>query len=197
MIHLHELKDLSLLERAIWSILEHASFDKKHPMHLCAITTVDPEGYPESRMVVLRAASYATKTLSIHTDIRSGKIESLHHSPYVSLLFWDKTSSVQLRVRCRAILHHKDPLALEKLLRLSPAESSLYAYEISPGDILEKFEEALDFKFRNELIQEHFCWIECTTSYLDFLHLARDKAHTRATFSYEEAQLIGSNYVKA
>ncbi|MCC5930729.1 MAG: pyridoxamine 5'-phosphate oxidase family protein [Cyclobacteriaceae bacterium] len=186
------------MEQTIWSLLERASADRKHDMHLCSVSTVDSLGYPEARMVVLRAASAANKTLSFHTDIRSRKAKSLHNLPYLTMLFWDKSSSVQLSIRCLATIHHKDPLAQLKLSMISLPESILYACDKIPAEVLEKFEGDSEFTFRNELIPEHFCWIECTTVFIDFLHLGRGKAaHTRAKFSYENSRLIEANYVKA
>lgn len=197
MIHMHELKDLALLEYVIWSLLERASADKRHAMHLCAVCTVDNSGVPDSRMVVLRAVSVAAKTLSFHTDIRSGKINSLKKLPQLSLLFWDKSSSVQLRVKCRAVIHHKDETALKKLSGLSEQETDLYTYKTPPGSLLDGFEGDTDFTRDPGLLIEHFCWIECKALSVEFLHLGRGAAHTRALFEYENDLLITSNFLKA
>jgi pyridoxine/pyridoxamine 5'-phosphate oxidase len=101
-----ELQDSHLFEKTIWRLLARGVVDTKHAFRLCSVATVNEAGKPDTRTVVLRDCDIANKTLSFHTDFRSGKISHLKNQPEVCMLFWDHKNSLQLRVYGEAQIHH-------------------------------------------------------------------------------------------
>lgn len=62
---------------------------KNHPFRYFSLSTVDPEGKPESRMVVLRKFDASAVEFTVYTDARTPKIKSLASNPDAELLFYN------------------------------------------------------------------------------------------------------------
>ena len=65
----------------VWGTLGRGVADAKHPARRPTLATVSPEGWPEARTVVLRAASQGAGTVTVHTDLFSDKIKSGRSGP--------------------------------------------------------------------------------------------------------------------
>mgnify|MGYP001297562705 CR=1 FL=1 len=65
----------------LWTGLEQGVADRNAPARHPTIATVSVDGWPETRMVVLRAATRETGGLEVHTDITSAKVASLRAQP--------------------------------------------------------------------------------------------------------------------
>ena len=59
------------LRQSIWHHLTRAPHDRHHPWRTPVLATTTPEGEPNARTVVLRAANAAQQTLTAFTDHRS------------------------------------------------------------------------------------------------------------------------------
>ena len=183
-----ELQDLVLLETAIWQLLARGAVDSRHAFKLCSLATVTPQGLPDTRMVVLRQCDKALKTLSFHTDARSGKMGQLAGQPQVCMLFWDPKQSLQLRVYGLAQLHHLNETALAKVQNLPAGQKELFGFEAAPGSV--RVATGVSPTFKEELVARHFCWINLKVTRIDALHLGRSGVHTRACFEYAENDSI-------
>ncbi len=73
--------DLSQLYAEVWARLTRGVHDRHAPARHPTLATVTPEGRPQARTVVLRAAEKAAGTLDIHTDLRSAKVGDLRVTP--------------------------------------------------------------------------------------------------------------------
>lgn len=71
--------------------------DARHPI----FSTIGAGG-PEARVVVLRQADRAAATISVYTDMRSAKINTLAQEPRVSLLVWEQKARLQIRLHVQA-----------------------------------------------------------------------------------------------
>jgi hypothetical protein len=193
-ISIEEIQNPILLEATFWRLLARGAVDAKHPYRLCSIATVNEDGKPDTRNVILRECDLANKSLSFHTDIRSGKVAHFKNHAEVCMLFWDPKQSLQLRVYGMAVIHNLDEMAIQKLAALPPQQLQLYGNPTTPGSsldisILESFQE--------ELIKQNFAWINVEIHSLDALHLGRSGIHTRVRFQYDGVNIIGTSYLKA
>ena len=84
-----------------WDMLEAGARDRSVPFHLPALATVDDEGQPHVRTVVLRDCNRGERWLRFNTDRRSPKVNHIRTNPKAALHFYDKFEKVQLRLRVR------------------------------------------------------------------------------------------------
>ena len=104
--HKRRFQDVPLadadLRRHIWTQLQRAAFDKFHEWRTPVLATVDAQGLPQARTVVLRHVDVAAMRVCIYTDSRSPKAAELTAQPQACLVFWSKRLNWQLRVLARA-----------------------------------------------------------------------------------------------
>ena len=77
--------DLAQLYAEAWLRLARGVHDRHAPARHPTLATVSPDGRPQARTVVLRAADITAATLDIHTDLRSAKIGDLCATPFAAL----------------------------------------------------------------------------------------------------------------
>lgn len=92
--------DLSLekIETAAWRVLHEAAADPGAGFRYVTLATVDESGQPQARMVVLRRVDLSRRLLEFHTDIRSPKWAELTANPKATVLGYDATTRLQLRL---------------------------------------------------------------------------------------------------
>ena len=101
--------DLAPLHAEVWQHLTRGVHDRHAPARHPTLATVSPDGRPQARTVVLRAADKVAGTLDIHTDLRSAKVMDLRASPFAALHVWDTSAHLQLRIEaCVTILTGHD-----------------------------------------------------------------------------------------
>lgn len=69
---------------------------------LVSLGTLDADGHPQMRTVMLRGADRATGWVEAYTDLRSAKVDELRRDPRASVLLWSDAAQVQLRLTGRA-----------------------------------------------------------------------------------------------
>jgi general stress protein 26 len=121
--------------------LKRAVADRKHPFREVVISTIRPDGTPNSRTVILRGFSDADGQLMIYTDIRSDKVEEIRHSNRVSMLFYHPSKKLQLKVFGEAEIHHKDAVAESEWEKSGKRGASSYISELQPGREIGRPEE--------------------------------------------------------
>ena len=134
-----------LLDQA-WGLLEEGQADGQSPFRLMSLATVDREGQPQARHVVLRGVDRAGENLEFHTDIGSSKCAELQANPQAQLLFWDPDRAIQLRLHARIALRqdaHRDAqwqnvpgpsqIAYGKTPRTGLAIRDAFAYALTPS----------------------------------------------------------------
>ena len=71
--------------------IQRGSVDRKHPFHLCFLSTINNStGFPDSRTVVLRKVDRDGFVLRVHTDVRSEKIKHIKFCRNTHLLFYNQ-----------------------------------------------------------------------------------------------------------
>ena len=115
-----------------WSCLSRGVRDRRAPSRHPTLATVSPEGWPQARTVVLRAADPAQAVLEVHTDTRSAKVAALRAAPRAALHFWDARRHLQIRLACTATLLTGDAAAAH-WDRVPPAARATYGADTAPG----------------------------------------------------------------
>ena len=167
-----------LLDQA-WGLLEEGQADGHSPLRLMSLATVDIEGQPQTRHVVLRAVDRAGETLEFHTDIGSSKCVELQANPRAQLLFWDPERAIQLRLHVLIKLRqdaHRDEqwqnvpkssqISYGKTPRTGLKISNPFAYQLTPS-------------------RSQFMVCTCAVQKLEFLSLKEQ--HFRAVFQADES----------
>ena len=165
----------------IWQELQRAPLDKHHDWRTPVLATVDAQGRPQARTVVLRQADRAAQTLVFFTDARSPKCAELRAQPEASLLFWSPRLSWQLRagVRARVITEGPEVDAAWARVRSSPAAGD-YLSARPPGDAQAPVDEEPAVPATPG--EHHLAVVQLTVQTLDWLELAR-AGHRRAQVS--------------
>jgi pyridoxamine 5'-phosphate oxidase len=176
----------------VWAELERATRDRDHPFRQPVVLSVDEAGYPCGRVLTLRAAEPASRSLRFHIDTRSPKFSHWSRQPLVSAVFYDQQARWQLRVRGAAILHHQDDIARAAWLASHPMCQRTYLAQSPPGLEIDwdspVFPPGLERRRPTQEEAEagypNFAVLLITVAELDSLHLSGD-GHRR--FRIEEA----------
>ena len=172
--------DLSALPRTIWSELALANDDRQHPWRTPVLASIDSDGCPQARTVVLRNVDRHAQTLQFFTDSRSPKVNQLRASPQIQLVFWSKTLNWQVRISATADIATEglEVDAAWELVKKTPARQD-YLSDLAPGD-------ALPLKKKQTLgNNHHLAVITAKVSRIDWLSLSYE-GHQRAEISVEK-----------
>lgn len=90
--------DLAQLHAEVWLRLVRGVRDRHAPARHPTLASVTPEGRPQARTVVLRAADKAAGTLDIYTDLQSAKVRDFRANPQAALHVWEASAHLQLRI---------------------------------------------------------------------------------------------------
>jgi hypothetical protein len=107
--------------------------DRRSAFHAPTLATVARDGTPEARTLVLRGFEAVTRTLRLHTDARSAKVDALTHQPRCALHLYDASEGLQLRIGGFASLHSDDAIAEEAWGSSRTASRRVYALSQGPG----------------------------------------------------------------
>lgn len=166
---------LAAFFEALTRRLRRAAEDRRAAWRTPALATIDADGAPRTRIVVLRAVSADMAQLEIHTDQRSEKWREIGRASAVSLLFWDPGPGLQLRAEGAADLLAADVETDAIFDRLGPGGQAIYGARPAPGAALTRPDEA-DL---GGPARPHFGRIVVTATRLEALWLGRD-GHRRA-----------------
>ncbi len=146
----------------------------------------------DARTVVLRKVDRDRKYVWFHTDVRAEKVMQLEAFPDATLLFWDDTLKVQLRLIVETHLHSNDYVADEHWTATGVANRKNYLSEYEPGSeqptpypgFPAHLGANLPSPEESEAGRSNFAVIECRVLAMDYLQLSRD-GQVRALFQYE------------
>lgn len=174
------------IAEAAWALLAAGAGDRRHAMHTPVVASVDADGLPQARVMVLRAADAAAATLRFHTDARSPKVAELAGRP-VSVLAYDPAAAVQLRLSGMAAVLSDDPIADAAWAASTPFARRCYLAEAAPGTPVRQATSGLPAAVEGRKPDEaellparpNFAVLIVTVTAIDWLHLAHD-GHRRA-----------------
>ena len=166
---------LPTLHAEVWARLVRGVHDRRAAARHPTLATVAPDGAPQLRTVVLRAADRAQAQLTVHTDLRSGKVDDLRAEPRAALHVWDRGAHLQLRLSARATILTGSAVA-DLWARLPDPARLAYGGTPSPGHALP---DALAYDKTPD--PAAFAVLQLDVEAMDILHLGR--LHRRAVFA--------------
>ena len=180
---LHEPQDI---RQQIWKELGRASVDRHHAWRTPVLATVDCDGLPNARTVVLRKVDTNQQTLCFYTDARSAKVSELTKEPKAALTFWSARLNWQLRVKVAISVATEGPelQALWQRIQQSATAADYMATE-APGT-----ERPAGFSIAQTLSGDHhFALLNAQVLQMDWLELCHG-AHRRARLSADTWQWL-------
>jgi pyridoxamine 5'-phosphate oxidase len=180
------LATLPELEAAVWQGLKRACADPKHPWRTPVLATVDAQGLPDARTVVLRECDAETRSLVIFTDARSAKVAQLVAQAKAVLVIWAyRPGAWQLRINTTVAVQTAGPAVASRWARVkdSPAARD-YLSPRAPGSVVGL--EPKDGCLPEPASQSHFAVLTAKVNSIDWLELHRE-GHRRARFDADGA----------
>lgn len=169
---------LSAIPDDVWISWQEASADPLHPFRTLVLATLDG-GEPRLRTVILREADPAEARLTLHTDLRSGKVGHIEGQPRIELLFYDRTERIQVRVQGDAEVVREDPRVDAAWQSLVPEQRLNYLSRIRPGGALPGANPETDDE---TTARARFGLVDIRAEGLDWLRLGRAGSR-RAVFT--------------
>jgi pyridoxamine 5'-phosphate oxidase len=125
--------DIDLSFTKAWDLIEPGASKRSSAAHTPVVGTVDGDGVPQLRVMVLREADRNMRRLRFHTDLRSTKIGEIALNSNASVLMYDAGERLQLRLGGKAILA-TDPEAVNIAWSGStPFARRCYMSEMAPA----------------------------------------------------------------
>lgn len=92
---------LNEIDAAAWAELEKAVSEPASAFRYLTFCSVDEQGKPQARTIVLRRADKLMRVMEFHTDTRSLKWQEIAANPYVTVLGYCAQTRLQLRLQGR------------------------------------------------------------------------------------------------
>lgn len=171
------------LRGSIWEQLQEAVTSREHTWRTPVLASVDDQGLPQARTVVLREADAVNRRLLIFTDHRSPKAVALASRPEAVLVFWSKALSWQLRVSVDVRIETGGRLVEEAWNRICRTGAAAdYLSPQAPGSPIQ-LESA-------EIVDEHALGIIIAhVRRIDWLELSA-QGHRRALLTDDDFQWL-------
>jgi pyridoxamine 5'-phosphate oxidase len=131
--HPTDLNEILLL---CWQLLQRGCTDRRFGFHHPVVSTVDANGLPKSRVVILREVNDAKNTVRFNADIRTKKWDELLAKPAISMALYDKPEKTQLRLEGTAILHNGNDMAKQAWDASQPMSRVGYCSVLAPGQVI-------------------------------------------------------------
>lgn len=175
-----------------WDRLAQGAKSSHHAFHTASLATVDADGWPQCRTVVLRSAEAGLARLSVHTDRRSPKCGHLAAGPRATLLFYDGPGKLQIRLTCDITLHTDDAFADERWAATARHSRLSYATDARSSDPVPEPPAAPSGD--PEPGRRHFAVMAFHVRTFEVLHL-HHTGHRRARFTYDGASVATSTWL--
>ena len=171
--------DITKVLPAAWDFMEAGVKDRHSLAHTPVVSTLDVDGKPNSRCMVLRAVDRQKTTLVFHTDRRSIKANELKSSSEGAVLFYDPKRKIQLRLRCGLSLDTDSVETNERWGKMKEMSKVCYQSNLAPGDPISDPEQV---QFLGEGF-ENFAILTATVKRLEWLYLSF-RGNRRAIFDW-------------
>jgi hypothetical protein len=175
------------IDTACWQQLETGSREPDSGFHFLTLASIDQQGKPQARTLVLRSVDREKRTLEFHTDMRSPKWQALAVNPDVTVLGY--SAKTQLRLHGMVELHAAHSAVAEAAWqRLSHRTQQTYAGAAPGSDIGSPSKNTGN-------AEDHFGVLIIQITQLDRCLLAREN-NQRALLNYRsDGALTNSKWV--
>lgn len=180
------------LEEALsyaFAMLAAGAKDRRSGFHTPAVGTIDLNGAPSVRTVVLRRFDPIERIIAFHTDMRTRKPKEIAANSRIAVHFYDAGRKLQLRTDCTARLEHGSEVARAAWTASRAMSRACYAQAFPPGDPLpEPDAYAHATPLEDEEAFRNFAVVRAKILRLEWLYLA-SKGHRRALFDWRGGEL--------
>ncbi len=182
-----EALDLTHVRQHVWDGLARAVGDHASPMRTPVLATVDMNGAPQARTIVLRAVDAEGWRVFWYTDIRAPKVAHLRGDARASLAFHDPVERTQWRLAGRTCIRSGDANAASAWAGLSQAARRNYRTQLPPGTAMPMPGDGIPVDgAEGETGRDRFAVIELVVGTVDWLWL-HPAGHRRARFTRDAA----------
>jgi hypothetical protein len=123
--------DLSLAEAE--RLIAEGVCNRNSPAHSPVVATIDPDGRPTQRVMILRQVDWQARLLRFHTDIRAKKAGELAANSDTSILFYNPDAKIQLRLQGAARTEVDSEIAERAWASSTNFARRCYLAESAPG----------------------------------------------------------------
>ena len=179
----------------IWKLLNSGLQNRDSPFHLPAFICGNGNK-SDGRIVVLRGIDEKEKKIWFHSDVRSNKVQILKSNPEATLLFYDKSEKIQLRVRGYTKINYQNDITKKSWEKTAHMSRQCYLGNENPGSNTSNPTSGLSADVDNlkytieesEIGYKNFSVIETYIKSIEWLYLA-SRGHRRAYFNLNKKQL--------
>lgn len=164
----------------LWGYLADIAADSANPARVLTLASVDENGQPQARSVILREAK--PWTLTVYSDRRSPKVEQLKQQPKSQLLLWDRDKRWQLRAVAKAEVITAGAEIEQLWERIKDTQAAQdYLTPQAPGELLDIDAPSLE--------QPQFAILRFHLTEIDWLELRRE-GHRRQRLTPDGVQAL-------
>ena len=179
----------------IWELLKTGLQNRDLPFHI-PVFICGEGSKSDGRIVVLRGVDERENKIWFHSDVRSNKIKILKSNPEATLLFYDKSEKIQLRIGGNTKINYQNNISENSWKKTAHMSRQCYLGDKSPGSNVSIPTSGLTYdvdnlkytKEESEIGYRNFCVIEIFIKSIEWLYLAA-KGHRRAYFSLKNNSL--------
>ncbi len=165
---------LESLYEQVWVRLQRGVNDRHAPGRHPALATVDAQGAPQIRTVVLRAADQDSATLQVYTDLYATKVNEIQAHPLTAIHIWDSVAHLQIRLQANAAIRTGTEVEAN-WERVTAHGRKCYGMSPAPGQPINA-----GLAYHKAVDRDAFAVIDLSVQAMDILHLGRQ--HRRARF---------------
>ena len=197
----HVGDDLDAVLDHVWDMLTHGASDRRSALHQPVVATVAPRGGVRQRVMVLREADRAHRSLRFHTDVRADKVDDLNANAALSVLGYDPDAKTQIRLRGTARVLSADPATDAAWDATSLFGKRCYLADPAPGTRVDEPRSGLPNHLEGvkpttdevRPARGNFAILRAVVTEIEWLYLAHT-GHRRARFAWsgDGAQWDGS-----
>jgi pyridoxamine 5'-phosphate oxidase len=186
------------LEKA-WLLIEAGAANRNMAAHTPVVATIDRAGQPQQRVMVLRAADRAHRSLRFHSDARSAKIAQ---TGAASVLIYEPGEKLQLRLTGSARADVDGAESAAAWERSTQFARRCYMAEAAPGSFSPvpvsglpawiEGKQPTDDQLRP--YRGNFGLFLVTFDTIEYLYLA-NTGHRRARWTWDEASGWSGNWL--
>ena len=189
--------DLNASFAEAWNVVEAGVTDRNSPAHTPTVGTVDADGTPQLRIMILRAVSRDIRTLRFHTDARSDKTAQLQHKAATSVLVYDVAAKAQIRLSGSAHIAAQGDVADMAWSGSTPFARRCYMAEAAPGTPIVQPSSGLPDWIEGKQPEEeqltdyrgNFAALLFQADSIEWLYLA-NAGHRRARWQWDDAKSV-------
>ncbi|MGB5077437.1 MAG: pyridoxamine 5'-phosphate oxidase family protein, partial [Sphingorhabdus sp.] len=184
--------DLSLSLDEVRRLLGEGTINRRVPAHHPVVASVDTDGNPSQRIMILRDFNWEDRQMRFNTDRRSTKVAQLENLGNTSILIYDEAAKLQIRLAGTARVDSQQEA--EAAWRDStPFARRCYMSEAAPGDITDNPSSGLPGWIESKKPSEeqlaparaNFAVVIVSIYRIEWLYLA-NSGHRRAQWQWDE-----------